>query len=48
MKPTLAFKPAPVVEDKKPVCFRTDVRFLCRKPCPVRKECLKLIAEWRR
>jgi hypothetical protein len=48
MKSVLAFKPIPQVEEKNPTCFRTDVRYLCRKPCPVRKECLKLIAEWRR
>ncbi len=48
MKNTLALQRIPAVEEKKPTCFRTDARFLCRKPCPVRKECLKLIAEWRR
>lgn len=51
MKPILAFKPNPQfrsTEENKPTCFRTDVRYLCRKPCPVRKECVKLIAEWRR
>jgi hypothetical protein len=41
----LASKAIPV---PKPSCFRTDIRFLCRKPCPVRQECLKLVAEWRR
>lgn len=48
MKPIAAFKPNRLAEDQKPTCFRTDLRFLCRKPCPVRQECLKLIAEWRR
>lgn len=46
MQKALALKPASL--ETKPACFRTDVRFLCRKPCPVRKECLKLVAEWRR
>ncbi len=48
MKRAVTLKPIQFVEQKKPSCYRSDLRFLCRKPCPMRKECLKLIAEWRR
>ncbi len=42
-------KPKPLREDKKPLCFRSDERFLCTKTqCPLRKECMKLVAAWRR
>ena len=36
-------------EDKKPGCFRSDQRFFCRqKNCPLRRDCMKLVAEWLR
>lgn len=48
MQRASTLKLIPLVEAQKPSCYRSDLRFLCRKPCPVRKECMKLIAEWRR
>ncbi|GAB4354199.1 MAG: hypothetical protein ACPW60_13920 [Methylohalobius sp. ZOD2] len=38
----------PAQEHSKPNCFLSDYRFICRKPCPFRQECLKLVAEWLR
>ncbi len=36
-------------EGKKPLCFRSEERFVCRElQCPLRKECMKLVARWRR
>ncbi|GAB6067848.1 hypothetical protein JCM13664_11670 [Methylothermus subterraneus] len=32
----------------RPICFRTDARYLCTKRCRWAKECKKLIAEWLR
>ncbi|WP_317706201.1 hypothetical protein [Methylomarinovum caldicuralii] len=34
---------------RKPLCFRSDERYFCRKRnCPLRRECLRLVAVWRR
>ncbi len=38
-----------VGKEKKPLCFRSDQRFFCRQPsCPLRRDCMKLVAEWLR
>lgn len=49
MKTSLRSKPVPDQVEKKPFCFRSEQRFFChQKTCPLRRECMKLVAEWRR
>ncbi len=48
MQITTPDKP-PVRSRQKPLCFRSDERYFChRHNCPWRRECLRLVAEWRR
>ncbi len=35
-------------EEKLPVCFRIDKRYLCKGRCKWARKCKKLIAEWLR
>ncbi len=49
MKMSLSSKTLPTSEKKKTNCYRSDQRFFCHQMnCPLRRDCMKLVAEWLR